>query len=334
MAQWLNVGFTGVLTALVLSGDPMVPQRGSNPRESRVSVGRTSLYVRTVGQGRDVIVLHGGPDFDHGYLLPDLDRLADTYRLTYYDQRGRGKSAEGVSADDVTIASEVADLDSVRRQLGQDSVALMGHSWGTVLALEYALRHPKQVSHLILMNPGPASTADLAVFKQAYVAQLGDDMNLQRELAGSDAYKKGDPAAVTARYRVHFKHALARPSDYTRLMEAMNAAFVRQGSAGILKARAVEDHLMAETWNVESYDLLPKLKALRIPTLVIAADRDFIPVATAEHIAAAVPNARLVTLRNCGHFAYMECPQDVRRAIGDFFAAKSTEGAAARPPTP
>ena len=66
------------------------------PRESRISVGKALLYSREIGQGQPIIVLHGGPDFDHGYLLPDLDRLADAFRLIYYDQRGRGKSADRV----------------------------------------------------------------------------------------------------------------------------------------------------------------------------------------------------------------------------------------------
>ena len=323
MTRPLNANLVAALTGVVWAiGSMVAAQQGLTPREDRISVDGASLYVRTIGRGPDVIVLHGGPDFDHGYLLPDLDRLADRYRLTYYDQRGRGKSAENVKAEDVTIASDVEDLDTVRQHLGRDSVALLGHSWGTVLALEYAVRHPERVSQLVLMNPAPASAADLAIFRQAYVAQLGADMDRQRELVASAAYQEGDPAAVTARYRVHFEHALARPADYEKLIAAMNAAFVQQGKAGILKARAVEGHLMAETWQVESYDLLPKLKALSIPTLVITSDRDFIPVEIAEHIAAAIPGARLATLKNCGHFTYMECPADVRRALTDFTALK------------
>ncbi|HKW00294.1 MAG TPA: alpha/beta fold hydrolase [Vicinamibacterales bacterium] len=323
MARSLHGGLVAALTGLVWAAGPIVlAQQGFTAREERIDVGGASLYVRAIGRGPDVIVLHGGPDFDHRYLLPDLDRLADRYRLIYYDQRGRGKSAENVNAADVTIASEVEDLDKVRQHVGRDSIALLGHSWGTVLALEYALRHPQRVSQLVLMNPAPASAADLAIFRKAYLAQLGPDMDRQRELASSAGYQAADPAAVTARYRVHFEHALARPSDYEKLIAAMNAAFVAQGSAGILEARAVEDHLMAETWQIDSYDLLPKLKALRIPTLVITGDRDFIPVEIAQHVAAAIPGARLVTLENCGHFSYMECPDDVRRALTAFAALK------------
>jgi pimeloyl-ACP methyl ester carboxylesterase len=103
------------------------------------------------------VVVHGGPDFDHEYLLPELDRLADVCRLIYYDQRGRGRSFTGEVADDVTVGSEVEDLDAIRRELQLGSIAVLGHSWGALVAMEYALTHPAAVSHLILISPGPVS---------------------------------------------------------------------------------------------------------------------------------------------------------------------------------
>jgi pimeloyl-ACP methyl ester carboxylesterase len=100
----------------------------------------------------------------------------------------------------------------------------------------------------------------------------------------------------------------------------MRAAFISQGAEGIVKARRVEDQLMRDTWQVPGYDLIPRLRSLRVPTLVIAADHDFIPVEIAEHIAQALPSARLVTIRDCGHFTFLECPDEVSNALSDFFA--------------
>jgi hypothetical protein len=82
--------------------------------------------VRDVGRGLPIIVLHGGPDFDSEYLMPELDRLADLGRLVYYDQRGRGRSYSGEQPEDVSIESEMADLDRLREWTGADSVALLG----------------------------------------------------------------------------------------------------------------------------------------------------------------------------------------------------------------
>ena len=76
---------------------------------------------------------------------------------------------------------------------------------------------------------------------------------------------------------------------------------------------------MADSWSLDGYDLLPKLQSLAIPTLVIYGDHDFIPSFAAEHIAEALATARFVTMKECGHFAYLECPGAVRKEIEGFF---------------
>jgi proline iminopeptidase len=294
--------------------------------EDGVPVGGATLHARDIGRGQPILVLHGGPDFDHSYLLPDLDRLSDSFRLIYYDQRGRGRSADGVRAEDVTLASDIADLEKVREHFQLTSTAVLGHSWGTVLALEYAIRHPERVSHLILMNPAPASAADYRQFRKERVERLGVDLDRLRAAAATEGYKTGDPDAVAAYYRIHFRAALRRPEDYERLMTRMRPSFTT--SEAILKARHVEDRLMADTWFLDGYDLLPKLRSLTIPTLVIYGDHDFIPSFVAEHIAESLPAARLVTMKECGHFAYLECPGPVRKEVDGLF--RSTRALARR----
>ena len=269
-----------------------------------------------------MIVLHGGPDFDTSYLLPELDRLSDEFHLIYYDQRGRGRSADSVKPEDVSLESEIADLDQVRAHFHLEKVILLGHSWGTVLALEYALRHPERVSHLVLMDPAPASAADIDRFRKERAEKWPVLMELRNAIAGTVAYKEADPDAVVAYYRVHFKPALARSEDYEKLIMRMQARFIEQGKQGILKSRAVEDRLVNETWaSPNGYDLHPHLKRLNIPALVITGDHDFFPFA-AKHIAEAIPGARLVTLTNCGHFPYLECPAHLRLQIDAFSNGK------------
>jgi proline iminopeptidase len=312
-----------LIMALMTNGfiDHLGAQETERPRaiEIRIPGGNAALYSRAIGHGIPIIVLHGGPDFDHSYLLPELDRLSDVFRLIYYDQRGRGRSAESVQPQDVTLASDLDDIDRVRRHYGLDAVVLLGHSWGAVLALEYTLRNPKRVSHLILMNPAPVSVSDLASVRKAYLERLGDAMERQRAIVASAAYQAGDPEAVAGRYRIHFQPSLKRPEDYERMMARMRAGFVSQGKEGILKARAVEDRLMRDTWEVPGYDLLPKLNELRAPALVIAGDHDFM-VGAAERIGRAIPGAELVTFKDCGHFAFLECAGEVRSALNSFFA--------------
>src|SRR4029077_9032240 len=296
---------------------PAHGQRGATIRESCIDVGGAELYAREVGKGPAIIVLHGGPDFDQSYLLPEMDRLSDSYGLIYYDQRGRGKSASNVRPEDVTLASDIADLEKVRQSFHLESATLLGHSWGTVIALEYALKYPERVSHLILMNPGPASREDYVQLRKDWPEKRPDAMAQRKAIAETAAYKEGDPEAVTAYYRIHFKPALTRPEDYEKLIARMRVSFNKEG---VLKARAVEDRLMQDTWASQNFDLIPKIKILKIPTLVLTGDHEFIPAATAEHIAQAIPDARLVTLKGCGHFTFMECPAETHGQLDTFFA--------------
>ncbi len=293
-----------------LLSDELVPHEGYVPVEN------AELYYRDIGQGRPIILLHGGPDFDHNYLLPDMDRLSAAFRLIYYDQRGRGKSAGNVQPEEVSLHSEIDDLERLRAYFQLASVAALGHSWGGVLAMEYALRHPDRVSHLILLNTAPVSHDDYLLLRQERRAKAPDDMELQRVLASRPAYAEGDLEAEAAYYRIQYRATLRPPELLDRLIAHLRVGGTKEG---ILKARAIEDRLYDETWALSEYDLLPQLIHLRIPTLIVHGEYDLVPRECAAHIAQAMPAARLVLLHDCGHFSYMECPEAVRNALADFF---------------
>jgi proline iminopeptidase len=284
--------------------------------EGTIPVANARLYYRQIGQGPSLLILHGGPDFDHTYLLPELDRLSHTCRLIYYDQRGRGKSADHVQPAEVTLQSEIEDIEALRTYLSLDAVALLGHSWGGLLAMVYTLRHPHRVSHLILMNTAFASRQDYLRFRQERRQRAAGDLEALQAVAASAGYREGNPQTVAEYYRLHFRATLRQPHHLESMIARLYASFTREG---ILKARAIEERLVNETWESTTYNLLPALEALRIPTLVIHGEDDFIPVACAAHIAQAIPGARFVLLPDCGHFSYLECPAEVGKAITDFF---------------
>jgi proline iminopeptidase len=283
----------------------------TNPRERKIA----GLYTREIGNGQPIIVLHGGPDFDHTYLLPELDRLSDAFRLLYYDQRGRGKSAADVQPEDVTIESEVADIERLREHFHLNSLTLLGHSWGGPLALEYAVRHPEHVSRLILLNTAPASHDDFIVLQEDRRRRLAADLEMLNAHASDIKYKEGDPEAVAAYYRVHFRATMRQPEHLEKLIRRLRSSFTKEG---VLKAREVEKRLLDETWLTSDYSLFPKLQQLTIPTLIVHGEYDHIPLECAVHIARAIPGAQLSVLENCGHFSYLECPEEIHNQITTF----------------
>jgi proline iminopeptidase len=292
-------------------------QSGSpSPRVGYLPAGDARLYYREIGSGQPVVVLHGGPDFSQSYLLPDMDLLASSYRLIYYDQRGRGKSAANVQPEDVTMQSEVRDLEALRSHFHLESLAVLGHSWGGLLAMEYAIRHPNRVSHLILMNTAPASREDYMLFKEARRDSAPADIETLTAMSSTAPYIDGDPDTVADYYRIHFRATLRKPEHLEQVIRSLRSSFTREG---ILQAWAIEDRLMNETWLSDNYDLFPVLKQLSIPTLIIHGEHDFVPVECAAHIAQSIPGARLKVVAECGHFTYLECPEQVHEAIDGFF---------------
>ncbi len=285
-------------------------------REGFVRVGTARLYIRDVGHGMPIVIVHGGPDFDHEYLLPEMDRLAESFHLIYYDQRGRGRSFSGEVPEDLTMATEVDDLDQVREWFGFDSIALLGHSWGGLLALEYAIRHPERVSHLILMNCAPASRADaIALRDESARRRSPAQTERMTELRSDPDFQAGDIDSEAEYYRIHFGATLSNPDYLDAIIGRLRSAFSEDG---IVAARAIEDKLYEETWSRDEYDLIPALHRLDIATLVVHGDGDFVPIEVIRRIADALHGSRLVVLPDCGHFAYLEQPDRVCTIITGF----------------
>lgn len=291
--------------------------------ERALEVSGARLHVREAGQGDPLVIVHGGPDFDHAYLLPEMDGLADAFRLVYYDQRGRGRSSG--EAADVTIESEVADLDAIRVHLGVERVAVLGHSWGALLALEYATRWPERTSALVLMNPAPASHADLQAWRAQRQATHGRVLEEMGRIAETAAYASGDIEADISCYRLHFGSVLERQDQLETLLSRLRQHFTPRD---VVRARAVEERLHEQTWDQPGYDLVPKLAAHPVPTLVIHGARDFFPVEGPERVAQAA-GGRLVVLAGCGHFAYFERTAETITAIRDFLDERAASLASA-----
>jgi proline iminopeptidase len=112
-----------------------------------------------------------------------------------------------VRAEDVTLESEIAALETTRQHYQLGATAVLGHSWGAVLALEYAIRHPDRVSHLLLMNPAPASAADLAFFGGHRLNKTALDRERMTVIGATAGYQEGDPDTIAAYCRIHFTAA-------------------------------------------------------------------------------------------------------------------------------
>src|SRR5947209_19461133 len=130
-----------------------------------VEIQNTQIFYTTSGTGLPCLVMHGGLGLDHTYLR-GLDSLRNVLRLVYYDHRHNGRSGRP-PLETVTHAQLADDAEGLRQHLGFGKVAVLGHSYGGFIALEYALRYPDAVSHLILLDTAPVFNYGEDIMKNA-----------------------------------------------------------------------------------------------------------------------------------------------------------------------
>jgi proline iminopeptidase len=265
-----------------------------------------TLFERRTGEGPPVVVLHGGPGAHHDYLLPGFDRLAHGRTLVYYDQRGGGRSP--VSRDvPVGWREQVADLEALREQWALQQLAIVGYSWGGLLALLYALEHPGRVSHLALVSPAPCWRAARAEFEARFAARSAAPLiaDLRAEVMSS-GLKERDPDA------------------YRRRMFELSVAgyFHDPGKVRDLTPFRVTGRTQQEVWeSLGDFDLRPRLGSLRVPAVVLHGDDDPIPVESARALANGL-GAPFHLLADCGHVPQVEAVDRMAELLDRFLPGR------------
>jgi len=280
----------------------MNPEAG----ESTARVRGVELFVRRIGTGPPVVVLHGGPGAHHDYLLPGFDALAGGRELIYYDQRGGGRSPVERSVP-VGWTEHVADLDALREEWGLDRLTIAGYSWGGLLALLYALDHPTRAGRLALISPAPAWRAA----REGFEARFG-----QRNL---------DPAFQEARRELRESGLRDRdPEAYQRRIFELSVApyFHDPERARDLTPFRVTGRTQQEVWaSLGDFDLRERLPTLRgIPSLVLHGADDAIPIEAARTTAHLI-GAKFHPIPRCGHVPYVEAHEEFVRVVGGFLTA-------------
>jgi proline iminopeptidase len=270
------------------------------PRESGFTTTTdVPLYWCTYGdpRGRRVLVLHGGPGASHDYLLPQMLRLARGRELVFYDQRGGGRSRVDATVP-VTWQVHVEDLARVAGELRVDPLAIVGYSWGGLLAMLHAIeaangRSSIRPEAVLLIDPAPVSRRYRAEFEAEFARRQASPQieRLREELAAS-GLRERDPEAYRQRaFELSVAGYFADPNAARDLTPFRVVARVQQA-----------------VWeSLGDYDLVPHLPSVRCRALVVHGRQDPIPLASPAACARAL-GARLVVLDRCGHVPYVEQP--------------------------
>jgi proline iminopeptidase len=257
------------------------------------------------GEGLPLLIHHGGPGLDHSVIAPHLGPLSEHLRLICYDHRGSGRSARPQSQDSYHIDRFVADVAGVAKGLGLDRFALLGHSFGGIVALNFALAYPDVLTHLILVC-SPTSHD----FIDEVEAALPDYLDAE---ALSELSSLQD----------------SEPSDHVirRSLELLAPVYFRDpGRVSELGLDSVRFGPQTQVvWDsLEGFDLRPRLSEIQVPTLVIAGayDRSVNPE-RAREAADALPQGKLVVMEGSGHYPFIEEPESFLSAVLEFLGFKA-----------
>ena len=310
------------LTPPIQSGDPDFWQVEKDIR----------LYHFSQGQGRNVLIVHGGPGMPFREPMRGLEPLTGKYRFLYYDQRGCGKSTrpidhfssqnmyENMTSLDQTLGlgAQIADIERIRQILGEQKLILIGHSWGGFLASLYAAEFPEHVEALILISPAnslvmPQPDADSDLFasvrarlpegqRAGYDAFMKDYFDFNKLFTRSEA----DLLALDQRFGLYYMSVVNIPPEQ-RILQGEPGGWMTWGMYMSMGQR---------------HDYRDALKKVSAPVLVIHGADDLQSEAATRMYSQAFPNAQFAIIRNAGHFSFQQQPEQFSSIVAEFLKGK------------
>ena len=304
---------------------------GSGPvyriQEEFVDAGGVLIYTRSLGTGKPLLVLHGGPGASHDYFLPYLLPLARTHRLIFIDERGSGRSEKLEDPAGYTVETMAEDVETVRSALGLGRIDLLGHSYGGVLAQAYALKYQKNLDHLVLCSTFHSTRKMNEVFrriKEKMAPELRDRI-AKMEAAGLYGHGK---EYERNRYTDEYMIAAWGEGYFPYLYRNRPDPNYSPTASG-----AMSWDLYREMWgsngeyvidgNLSSAEYEARLSEIRVPTLITVGDHDECDPSLSREMQSLIPGSKLVVLPESGHMTFVDQPGLFLRAVDGFLGGAS-----------
>jgi proline iminopeptidase len=309
LAQLLRVLSSCLLIVLL----NVFPARALDETGKTFETPRSTIYYEVTGSespaSNPLIVVNGGPGFDHTYLhlSKAWGMLAKSRTVVFYDQRGTGRSVGNYKGQTFTLKDQIEDLEALRAHLGYEHIDLLGHSWGGFLVMAYAAVHPDRADHLAIVDSAAPKWKDtLFLFDDVFPETT------ERQAAVAFADGMGDKAAKAASMHEYL-------SMLCYSTENRDAFLV--GMAGSSFSEQVNQ---AVTQSIEGFDLNPEIRKFRFPVLVLTGRYDMnVAPLVAYKIHQAIPGSKFIVFERSGHLPFYEEPEGFVRVIESFLSAKT-----------
>jgi len=269
------------------------------------------IWYRVVGEGNKtpILMLHGGPGYPSHY-LNDLIDLAKERPIITFDQLGCGRSDAIADTTLMTIDNYVDQTNKLLSTLGVSEFYLYGHSWGTMLGLDYYIKYPSQVKGLILASPCLSSQiwerdSDLLISEMPDSIQVVLRNNIQG--IPQDSAKLSQAVGMYwDRYYIR-KQPTSANFDSTVAQVGWNVYQYMWGENDFFVGGTLKD-----------YNRISELSTIKVPTLFVGGEYDVARPSTLNYYQSLTPDSKTAVIKNAGHVTMNDNPDDNVKAISDF----------------
>ncbi len=278
--------------------------------EGHLAVDGGTIWYKITGinKGIPVVLIHGGPGFS-SYYLKSLEEIGNDRQVIRYDQLGGGKSERITDTAMFTIDHFLIELDSLRKYLKVKRWSVYGHSWGTILAIEYYRKYPDNVASLIFGSP-VFNAHEVVKYVKILLTTLPDSSQTAVKI-GENTEKYDDPNyqnAMTQFYSMYlFRHPVEADLDSSYATFNENIYSYMQGPSEFTITGTLKDY--------NSTSFLPKIK---VPTLFTVGEFDEVGPELVKSFADKVPGAKFIQFKGSAHFTTWDARDENLKAVRNF----------------
>jgi len=289
----------------------LISCRQRNPKEGEyyLPVKGGNIWYKVIGNGKKtpIVMLHGGPGFP-SYSLTPLFELADDRQIVVYDQLSCGRSTNSTDTSLMNMESQLKDLKALLNKLKITDFYLYGHSYGTMLAVDYYFKNENQPKALILASPCMSTK----IWEQDADTLINSmDTTYSKPLKNFKAGNYKDTGNYSKAIIAYYS------SFYNRKMnQYIDSSVARNGQNLYLHMWGKEEFLA--TGNLKNYNRIMDLQKISIPTLLTAGEFDAARPNTVKFYQSLIPNAKFSMIANAGHSTMNDNTQADVKAIRDF----------------
>lgn len=288
----------------------------TNPQElleGYLDVPDGRVWYQMAGEGEPLLLLHGGPGASSTYLEGLMSLAERGYRVVRYDQLGSGRSERPDDPALWTVDHFVREVDVVRRLLGFDRMHLLGQSWGSFLALEYALTYPEALETVTLYS-GAASTKQCFDGMNSLRFQLpAETVAMLERYEAAGAYENPEyQAGIQILLDRHLCRVQPWPDELRRSMDEMGTQ---------VYSTMWGPNEFTLTGNLAEWDRRDRLHEIGVPTLIVCGRYDEVVPACSETMHAGIRDSRLHIFEQSSHLAHLEEPEAFSAVLLDFLGS-------------